>query len=48
MKGEVLLHDLFFHAILQQTSGRALAGFQSEVHVPKQAVNLTSTGMIYS
>lgn len=50
IKGEVvLLHVLFFHGgVLQKTSGRALAGFQSEVHVAKQAVKSTSMVMIYS
>lgn len=44
-----LLHALVFHGVLlQQTSRRPLAGFQSEVHVPKPAVKITITMMIYS
>ena len=50
IKGEVaLLHVLVFHGgLLQQTSRRALAGFQSEVQVLKQAVKITSMVMIHS
>lgn len=50
IKREVaLLHALFFHGVLlQQTSGRALAGFQSKVDIAKQGIKTTSTVMIYS